>query len=534
MDSNKKNRWNLISRWMQGLALSGVLLTVVLPSGNAQELTTMAARTESVSVPLNKSRLVQLGSRARKVSVGSPEVADILILRSDQIYVLGKKLGTTNVIVWDARDQLVAVLDVEVTHDLNALKAKIYEFLPGEEIKVQSSQNKLVLSGQVSTAEKMNTAMQLAQTFVTTESKGADKNKPAAPDASSVINMMSIGGAQQVMLEVTVAEVQRSLVRQFDSNFLFTRNGGSFTYGGVSGGATFPDLLVADPVLGDVRVPVFGSNNGALAGSAMKEVLTNPAIDNKGLFGSYLSGNALFNVAFNIAKQNGMAKVLAEPTLISLSGSKADFLSGGEFPVPVPDDDGLTIEYKEFGVGLQFQPTVLDSDRINLNLDVAVSELSNANAVTINPGSTESNFVIPSLTKRSAKTTVELGNGQTIGIAGLLNENLTDFVEKLPGLGDIPVLGQLFRSQQFRKGETELVILVTPRLAKPIRREDVTLPTDNFVEPSDVDYYLLGKMSRLEKPKLATTEPVMSDEPDAPTGNPAAQSGMEGQFGHDL
>lgn len=531
MDSNKKTTWNLISRWMQGLALSGLLVVAALPSGHAQELTTMVARTESVSVPQHKSRLVQLGSRAKKVSVGSPEIADILILRSDQIYVLGKKLGTTNVIVWDARDQLVAVLDVEVTHDLNALKAKIYEFLPGEEIKVQSSQNKLVLSGQVSTAEKMHTALQLAQTFVA-ESKGDDKGKSGPAGESSVINMMTIGGAQQVMLEVTVAEVQRSLVRQFDSNFLFTRNGGSFTYGGVSGGATFPDAIFTG-LEGDGRAPVFGSDNGALVGPVVKEVVTDPSIDTKGLFGSYLSGNALFNVAFNIAKQNGMAKVLAEPTLISLSGSKADFLSGGEFPIPVPDEDGLTIDYKEFGVGLQFQPTVLDSERINLNLDVAVSELSSANAVTINPGSTTSSFFVPALTKRSAKTTVELGNGQTIGIAGLLNENLTDFVEKLPGLGDIPVLGQLFRSQQFRKGETELVILVTPRLAKPIRREDVTLPTDNFVEPSDVEYYLLGKMSRLEKPKLAATEPAMSAEP-AATAAPAAQSGMEGQFGHDL
>lgn len=264
----------------------------------------------------------------------------------------------------------------------------------------------------------------------------------------------------------------------------------------------------------------------------MTEFAPNPLnIDGKGLFASYLSGNTLFGVALNIAKQNGMAKVLAEPTLLALSGTKADFLSGGEFPVPVPDDDGLTIEYKEFGVGLQFVPVVLDADRINLELDVVVSELSGTNAMTVSPSTTSTSFYVPSLTKRSAKTTVELGNGQTIGIAGLLNENLSDFVEKLPGLGDLPVIGQLFRSQEFRKGETELVILVTPRLAKPIRREDIRLPTDNFVEPTDLEYYLLGKMSRLASEERGSSG--LADTSTAPVA-PGVDVGSEGQYGHDL
>ena len=298
-----------------------------------------AARTQSVSVPQNKSRLVEIPGSAKKVSVGNPDVADILILRSNKIYVLGKNLGTTNVIIWDSRDRLITVLDVEVTHDLNALKAKLYEFMPTETISVYTSQNKLVLNGQVSTAEKIAMAEEIANTFA-----GKD---------TGIINMMTVSGSHQVMLEVTVAEVQRSLVRKFESNFIFAKNGSDWTWGGVNGGADI------DPTLSDIG-----------------DIITNPlSIDNSGLFANYLSGNTLFSVAFDIAKTNSMAKVLAEPTLTSLSGEEAEFISGGEFPIPVPNEDGITIEYREFGVGLKFLPTVVSADSINLSLNVEVSEI---------------------------------------------------------------------------------------------------------------------------------------------------------------
>ncbi|MEJ2762560.1 type II and III secretion system protein family protein [Photobacterium sp. MCCC 1A19761] len=476
-----------------------------------------AARAQSISVPQNKSRLVEIPGAAKKISVGNPNVADILILRSNKIYVLGKQLGTTNVIIWDSRDRLITVLDVEVTHDLNALKAKLYEFMPREKIAVYTSQNKLVLSGEVSSAEKVAMAVEIANTFT-----GED---------TGIINMMTVSGSHQIMLEVTVAEVQRSLVREFDSKFIFARNGSNWTWGGVNGGASFPDAVGVD----GTRVPVFNpaAGNGAVIGPVIDEIAPNPLnIDDNGLFASFLSGNTLFTAAFNIAKTNGMAKVLAEPTLTSLSGEQAEFISGGEFPIPVPNNDNVTIEFKEFGVGLKFLPTVVSEDSINLALNIEVSEIANQNAVTLTPTGTGSQFFIPALTKRGAKTTVELGNGQTIGIAGLLNENITDVVDKLPGLGDLPIIGQLFRSQSFRKGETELVILVTPRLAKPIRRQDVTLPTDNFVEPNDWEYYLLGRMSELKAKETTNTNNLQASRPAPTTISPNA--GAEGQFGHSL
>ncbi|WP_413111000.1 type II and III secretion system protein family protein [Thaumasiovibrio sp. DFM-14] len=449
------------------------------------------SRTENITVPYNKSRLIEIPGRAKKISIGNPDIADILIMRTNKIYVLGKSLGTTNVIIWDAQDRLITVMDVEVTHDINAVKAKLYEFMPNESIAVHTSQSRLVLSGEVSDSNNVSRAVEIAGTFT--------------DDPTNIINMMSVGGSHQVMLEVTVAEVKRSLIREFDSNFILAAADGNWILGAANGGGG--------------AVPVTGEIVSAI-----------PTIEDKGLFASFLSSDTLFNAAFSIAKTNGLAKVLAEPTLTALSGESAEFLSGGEFPIPVPDENGITIVFKEFGVGLSFVPTVLSSDNINLALNVEVSDITTTNSVSFLPGDTETQFFVPALATRNAKTTVELGNGQTIGIAGLLSENITDSVEKLPGLGDIPLLGQLFRSQSFRKGETELVILVTPRLVKPIRKQDVQLPTDAFVEPDDWQYYLLGQMSRLEERDTQSSHAAQATTAPAPAG----ESGAEGQFGHSL
>ncbi len=226
-----------------------------------------------------------------------------------------------------------------------------------------------------------------------------------------------------------------------------------------------------------------------------------------------------------------MAKVLAEPNLTALSGAKAEFLAGGEFPIPVPNRDGITIEYKEYGVGLKFIPTVLSDKKINLNLAVDVSEIASSTTLTVSPSGTNAAYYIPPITRRSAASTLELADGQTIGIAGLLSENVRDSVSKFPGIGDIPVLGQLFNSQEYVSGETELVILVTPRLAKPIDRSKVVLPTDAFVEPTDLKYYLLGQGAYIAGPRdVKRTKASDSYDEMATTG----KGGSEGSFGHDL
>ncbi|AIW17940.1 type II and III secretion system protein family protein [Vibrio coralliilyticus] len=454
-----------------------------------------------VKVPHHKSTHVTLVGKAKRVSLGDPEVLDIVMLKSNEVFLIGKKLGSTNLMAWDSRGRLIESINIEVTHDLNSLKAKLFEFLPDEEIGVHSAQNRLILSGQVSSQSAMNMALRVAETYAAGEE--VDKETESLSEQVSktgVINLLTIGGAQQVMLEVTVAEVQRTLVRKFDANFNFFQSSGELSWGGTSSGLTNP--------VG----PVFGT----------------PGIESTGILGSLIDSNTYFTFALDIAKQNGTAKVLAEPNLTALSGAKAEFLAGGEFPIPVPNEDGITIEYKEYGVGLKFIPTILSDKKINLNLAVDVSELATA-TLTLTPGGTNASYIIPPITRRSASSTLELADGQTIGIAGLLSETVRDSVEEMPGLSDIPILGQMFNSQDYISGETELVILVTPRLAKPVDRNRVTLPTDSFVEPNDFEYYLLGRGAYLE--------PAGSAQPKADRGSSVvdySKGGTEGTFGHSL
>jgi pilus assembly protein CpaC len=495
----RESRFNSGNAWMTLLVF--MLLTWLNPAVAQNQLTRLGGGVEnSVAVPLYKSRVIALNAPASRVSVGNPDVADILILRSTQLYVLGKDLGTTNVLLWDRDDALIGTLNVEVTHDLQSLKEKLFRLLPKDKIEVHSAQRNIVLAGRVSNITNMNAALRIAEGYFTQIAAAVESQTFDLQQASSkredrsvgeVINLMSIGGVQQVMLEVKVAEISRTELKRLDVRFNAIFTGSSqWNFGGVNGGATFPDANFD----GLGRIPVFG--NPAPIGPAIDEFAPNDlVIADKGFFASFLSENALFNLAFDAAKQNGLAKVLAEPTLVTQSGHEAQFLSGGEFPIPVPrGQNGTTIEFKEFGVGIRFLPIVLDSNRISLKLNISVSELVADNNVTISTAGVSSTFLIPSLVTRSAQATVELADGQTIGVAGLINENMREVVTKFPGLGSIPLLGALFRSQEFRKGETELLILVTPHLAKPLVPAEVQLPTDNFVEPSDFGWFLQGKL----------------------------------------
>ncbi|MCJ2377109.1 type II and III secretion system protein family protein [Vibrio sp. ZSDZ34] len=461
-----------------------------------------------VTVPHHKSEYVMLSGKAKRVSLGDPSVLDIVMLRSNELFLIGKKLGTTNLMAWDSRGRLIESINIEVTHDINSVKSKMYEFLPNETIEVHSSQDKLLLSGQVSSQEAMNTAVKLAETFTAGKTVDAStSSQDVTVNQTNVINLMTIGGAQQVMLEVTVAEVQRSLVRRFDSDFHFFSQNGNFGWGATNSGGILDDI-------GGGVGPIFGT----------------PTVSGPGLLATFLDGNTLFTLALDVAKENGVAKVLAEPNLTALSGSQAEFLAGGEFPIPVPNRDGITVEYKEFGVGVKFVPTILSDQKVNLVLSVEVSEVANSGSLTLAPVDTNASYFIPPITKRSASSTLELADGQTIGIAGLLSENVRDVSNKMPGVGEIPVLGQLFNSQEYISGETELVILVTPRLARPVDRDKILLPTDAFVKPNDIEFYLLGKGSYLAD--MESTSQV--NETNTEGSVPSSQGGSEGSFGHEL
>ncbi len=493
---------------------------------------------EEFQVDLNKSRVIQMHKAIKKVSMGNPRIADIVILKGSQIYILGKRLGTTNVQLWDSKHDLVKVLNIEVTHDLYAIKKKLHELIPDETIEVYSSQKSVVLKGQVSSLANMDKAVRIARSFALAamQNEETDKKKTKQDKNSKselVINLLTIGGSQQVMLKVTVAEIERSTIKKLGIKWYASDlHGSDWRFGGVNGGGSFPDAHFEPD---DVRVAL--TDEAPIIGPVIDEFLPNDlAIGDKGIFASFLNDDLVFAMALEAAKDDGTAKILAEPTLTSLSGKKAKFISGGEFPIPVPDDDGISISFKEFGIAVEFLPIVLSDGNINLELSVSASQLTDSASIQIGSGHTSTNFFVPALTKRSASTSVELADGQSIGLAGLINENMRGVVTKFPGLGDIPILGHLFRSEEFEKGETELVIMVTPILAKPMDKKLSHLPTDSFVEPSDIEFYLLGRaegqVRSSSRIAIAKEAPVTDTPSSTDTGIVSHSGGVSGQFGH--
>jgi pilus assembly protein CpaC len=487
------------------IGLAAAMGSLEVPAQEAGDQVIRASRSTTFSVPLYKSRIVDLPEPVKRVSIGNPDIADVLLLGDDGLYVLGKDLGTTNVMLWDREDRLVSALNITVTHDLDNLKKQISTVLPGENVEIWSAQRNIVLSGQVSSTAKMDAVLRVTNGYLEQAATAKDKimfkqqaggGGGADKKSGEVINLMTVGGAHQVMLQVRIAEVNREAVRNLNAQFNALQNTGKWVTGGVNGGASFPDVLFQP---GNLRRPIFGNGenaNGNPIGPVFDEFAPDmPTISNTGLFGSFLSSDFIANVVLDAYQNRGLAKILAEPTLTTLSGQDAQFLSGGSFPIPVSQDNGtIGIEFKDFGVKLSFIPLILDKARINLKLNVSVSELANSNSVSLTPIGTSAVFTIPSLTERRAASTVELSDGQTIGIAGLMTENMRSAINKFPGLGDIPILGHLFRSQSYQKGETELVILVTPKLAKPIKPSDIKLPTDAIGDPSSAAFFLGGKI----------------------------------------
>jgi pilus assembly protein CpaC len=351
-------------------------------------------------------------------------------------------VGTTNLTLWAENERVFALYDLVVSPDLSRLKEKFHEILPGEDIRVTTTHDAITLFGSISSTARLSQALEVARAF--------------APD--KVVNLLQVAGVHQVMLEVRVAEMSRSVSTRLGFNFAVNTAGGSFGVSQLNRLTTFDNFVTE---IGGAINALFRIQTGGVTLTSFIDAL----------------------------KEHGLVKILAKPTLVTLSGQEASFLAGGEFPIPVPQrEDTITIEFKTFGVGLSFTPTVLSEQQISLRVAPEVSELDFANAVSI------SGFVVPALTTRRASTVVELADGQSFAIAGLLDDSVREFVSKFPLLGDIPILGALFRSVSFQKSETELVIIVTPHLVKPLALTHPPLPTDAFIEPNDVEFLLLGKL----------------------------------------
>jgi pilus assembly protein CpaC len=418
----------------------------------------------SIDLEMGKSTFLRTDFRVKRVSVGDPGILEVNVLSPREIQLVPVKPGATNVVLWDAQGVPILVMDTEVGSRFSPIERRIRSVLSASDVRVEPAGNGVVLRGSVPSPLDVDRAMAIARAYL----GGKDGETP-------VVNALEVGGPQQVMIEVIIAEMQRSLGRDLTVNWSTAIKAGGYLF-------AFQSLLGG--------LAAFDKHQTSLdTGSLVNDLNLTDRVDFAGTV--IKKQDFLLDLFVEAAQSRGLAKVLAKPTLIARSGESASFLAGGEIPIPVVQSGSfgaITIEYKKFGVGVQFTPTVLDPKRIHLVVSPEVSQPDFALATATG------GIVTPGFVTRRASTSVDLGDGQSFAIAGLLSDQVNEFVEKYPVLGDIPILGTLFRSTSFKRNETELVLIVTPRIVKPIPPDQVRLPTDSFAEPNDFELYLLGAL----------------------------------------
>ena len=441
---------------------------------------------------LAKSTLLRLQDPIERISVGNPTITDVTLISKREVYFLGKAMGTTNVIIWSNAGR-ATVIDVTVNADLTPLENELKLLLPEEkDITVVSVSGSIALRGTVADAIKVDHAVAIAEAWRARLTRdlvlpvqagqgstainvggGSTVRDSVAAAGPRIINMLKVRDPQQVMLEVKVAEVSKTVLE---------RIGVTLAQQGTRAGSTITFLSQSNFL-------------NQLLGSA-----------------SVTRANLFDRLSIDAQKDDGLIKMLAEPTLMAISGQEASFLAGGKIFIPVARENNLTggttitLEEKDFGVGVKFKPTVLEGGRIHLKVAPEVSELNaQGNPFTTVGGVTS---VIPSFTVRRAETTLQLNDGQSFMIAGLVKSDVAESVNRIPGLGELPILGALFRSSEFQKDKTELMFVVTPRLVKPLP-PDYALPTDAFVEPSRTEFFLGGKMEGTPPPAPSKSNPAI-------------------------
>ncbi|OWU79337.1 type II and III secretion system protein family protein [Phaeobacter sp. 22II1-1F12B] len=444
------------------------------PAGQAawaETLTVVKTGTaRSLEVPMNRAIVVESDVPFAELSIANPGIADISSLSDRTIYLLGKTPGMTTLTLLDAAGRLITNVDVRVAADVAEFKERLRQILPGERIEVRTANDGIVLSGVVSSSQSLQRALDLAQRY--------------APERVS--NLMSVGGVQQVMLKVRFAEMQRNVSKSLSSSLGL--NGSIF--GGDTGLNGGTGTVNNQPGLTNAltgNIPAVNDNTGAV------------------LFG-FNAGSVQVGLLIEALEQKGVVRTLAEPNLTALSGQEAKFLAGGEYPVPVAQEEGqISVEFKPFGIELNFTPRVVAKDVINLEMMAAVSAIDPSNSVTFN------GFQVDAFSRRETSTTVEMRDGESFAIAGLIQDDFVDNVGQLPWLGDVPVLGTLFRSSSYQRNQTELVIIITAHLVTPTRGEAFALPTDRVRPPSETDLFLGGKIAQETRTTGAVGEVAKQD-----------------------
>jgi pilus assembly protein CpaC len=451
-----------LNRFLKAAFLGLGLGLAAAPGAYAETLRVLQGATSTaLNVPMNRAVVVESDQPFAELSIANPGIADISTLSDRTIYVLGKAPGRTTLTLLAPDGTLITNVEVQVTPDIAEFKERLRQILPGEGIEVRTANDGIVLSGIVGSIGALDRALDLANRY--------------APDRVS--NLMSVGGTQQVMLKVRFAEMQRSVTKSLSSSMGIGGSvggvGTSIGTGFLTEGSNLINLFDGDPA-------------------------TSPVTSNEsfGTFGFGLGAGPLqFNIFLEALENKGMVRTLAEPNLTALSGQQASFLAGGEYPVPVQDEDGrILIEYKPVGVELQFTPRVVDSDIINLQLTAAVSSVDSS--VSAGAG----NVAVTAFKRREAQTTVEMRDGQSFAIAGLLQDDFRDLAGQVPWLGDIPILGSLFRSADYERSQSELVIIISAHLVSPTRGVALALPTDRIRPPTEYDLFMNGRTAAPNRP----------------------------------
>lgn len=436
----------------------------------------IGAEQGTIDIEMNRGILLRLPRPAETVFIANPDIADIQVKSPRLVYIFAKKPGETTLYAADAHEILLASKQIRVQHNLGQLETALNDVVPAGSFAVATVGDSVMLSGSVVSPAEAENARAIAARFT-----GDDK---------TVINRLSVAAPTQVHLRVRVAEISRDVIKQIGINWDSVFANGNFLFGLATGNPAVAAATVLPGLTGNAGRKLNTRNLGP------GQTTTNS------LFGSFATGKVDLNAVIDALEDEGFISILAEPSLTAVSGETASFLAGGEFPIPVPQDNrSITIEFKKFGVGLSFTPTVVGPNRISLHVRPEVSALSNNGSIQF------SGFTIPSLTTRRAETTVELGSGQSFAIAGLISNNVNHDINKFPGLGDLPILGPLFRSNTFRKNESELVILVTPYLVRPVATAQLNAPTDGLALPSDSENYLEGHQYKQGQPTNQSAKP---------------------------
>ena len=418
----------------------------------------VAGGERQILLSVDKSQFIRFDRSFAQLSLGSKDIADVVPVSRTTFYILGKKQGTTNLAIQDGNGKALAVLDIVVTFDIEDLKLRIHDLMPDERISIEPAGGALVLSGRVANMDHLRQIAAVADRF--------------AP--GMVTNLLTVTGSQQVLLEVKFAEVERTTMKDLGVDYSGSIRIGSST---------------SVPVIGNgVPLTAFGTLATTLTGSGYSLTATLDTLEKKGL-----------------------VRTLAEPNLVALSGDTASFLAGGEFPIPIAQTvvgtvPTTTIEFKEFGAGLSFTPTVLDGKLINLAIKSEVSAIDPTLSVTTN------GINVPGLKIRRATTAVELNDGESFAIAGLLQDDYSNGISQLPGLGNIPVLGALFRSTNYQRDQTELVVFITVHLVQPTTKDQIATPTEQITPPDPLDLFGSG---RIEGPPAGDPMPASPPPPAA-------------------